>query len=290
MKNTLKYIAGAVAAASLAACSLNPLPTFNDADSFVAFDKTAVSVNENAGTVTIPLTIASINPVKTNISYELVDGTAKAGENYEGSDESAVLVFDGTERTGSIVVNIKNMAGTYTGDLSFTVKLVSATGLNLGASSSCTVTIADLDHPLSSILGKYKATANDKGKGSVEWELTLSKDAKDVSIVWIDYVCPLAANNPSLTWNIYGIVSDDLKTITIPCGQKPGAEYDTDDPFTFIWFDYDNGYKIRESGNVTMTSAEDGVFTTEDGMGFCSTQYVFNGGMLLKGTAKWIKE
>ncbi len=93
-----------------------------------------------------------------------------------------------------------------------------------------------------------------------------------------------------MTWNIYGIVSDDLKTITIPCGQKPGAEYDTDDPFTFIWFDYDNGYKIRESGNVTMTSAEDGVFTTEDGMGFCSTQYVFNGGMLLKGTAKWIKE
>ncbi len=290
MKNTLKYIAGAVAAASLAACSLNPLPTFNDADSFVAFDKTAVSVNEDAGTVTIPLTIASINPVKTNISYELVDGTAKAGENYEGSDESAVLVFDGTERTGSIVVNIKNIAGTYTGDLSFTVKLVSATGLNLGASSSCTVTIADLDHPLSSILGKYKATANDKGNGSVEWELTLSKDAKDVSIVWIDYVCPLAANNPSLTWNIYGIVSDDLKTITIPCGQKPGAEYGTDDPFTFIWFDYDNGYKVRESGNVTMTSAEDGVFTTEDGMGFCSTQYVFNGGMLLKGTAKWIKE
>ncbi len=290
MKNTLKYIAGAVAAASLAACSLNPLPTFNDADSFVAFDKTAVSVNEDAGTVTIPLTIASINPVKTNISYELVDGTAKAGENYEGSDESAVLVFDGTERTGSIVVNIKNIAGTYTGDLSFTVKLVSATGLNLGASSSCTVTIADLDHPLSSILGKYKATANDKGKGSVEWELTLSKDAKDVSIVWIDYVCPLAANNPSLTWNIYGKVSDDLKTITIPCGQKPGAEYGTDDPFTFIWFDYDNGYKVRESGNVTMTSAEDGVFTTEDGMGFCSTQYVFNGGMLLKGTAKWIKE
>ena len=131
MKNILKYIAGAVAVAALAGCDLNPLPTFDEADSFVAFDKSAVSVNEDAGTVTIPLTIASIDPVKTNISYELVDGTAKVGDNYEISDESAVLVFDGESRTGSIVVNVKNHEGVFTGDLSFTVKLVSATGLSL---------------------------------------------------------------------------------------------------------------------------------------------------------------
>lgn len=290
MKNTLKYIAGAVAAASLAACSLNPLPTFDDADSFVAFDKTKISVDENAGTVTLPLTVASVDAKKTTVAYEFVDDSAKQGVNYEGSDESAVVTFDGEARTGAIVVKINDIAGTYTGDLSFSVKLVSATGLKLGANSECKVTISDLDHPLSSILGKYKATAEDKGSGSVAWELTLSKDAKDVSIVWIDYVCPLAANNSSMTWDVYGIVSDDLKTITIPCGQKPGAEYGTDDPFTFIWFDYDNGYKVSDTGNVTMTSTEDGVFTTEDGMGFCSTSYVFNGGMLLKGTAKWTKE
>lgn len=290
MKNIIKYIAGAIAATALAGCNLNPLPTFNDADSFVAFDKTNISVNEDAGTVTLPLTIASVDAKKTSVAYELVDGTAKQGTNYEGSDDSAVITFDGEARTGAIVINIKNIAGTYTGDLSFSVKLVSATGLNIGANGECTVTIADLDHPLSSILGKYKATAEDKGKGSVEWELTLSKDPKDVSIVWIDYVCPLAASNSSKTWDIYGIVSDDLKTISIPCGQKPGAEYAANDPFVFIWFNYDNGYYVRDSGNVTMTSTEDGVFTTEDGMGFMSTDYVFNGGMLLKGTTKWTKE
>ena len=297
MKNILKYIAGAAAAAALAGCSLNPLPSFNEADAFVAFDKAKISVDEDAGTVSIPMTIASIDPKKTVVSYELIDGAsdedtnpAKQGTNYEGTDESAVITFDGEARTGAIVINIKNIAGTYTGDLSFRVKLISATGLNLGANSSCTVTIADLDHPLSSILGKYKATAEDKGKGSCEWELTLSKDSKDVSIVWIDYICPLAANNSSMTWDVYGIVSGDLKTITIPCGQKPGAMYDTDDPFTFIWFNYDSGYYVRETGNVTMTSTEEGVFTTEDGMGFMSTDYVFNGGMLLKGTAKWTKE
>ncbi len=290
MKNILKYIAGAVAVAALAGCDLNPLPTFDEADSFVAFDKSAVSVNEDAGTVTIPLTIASIDPVKTNISYELVDGTAKVGDNYEISDESAVLVFDGESRTGSIVVNVKNHEGVFTGDLSFTVKLVSATGLKLGASSECTVTINDLDHPLSAILGSYKATAEDKGKGACEWTLTLSKDEEDVSLVWIDYICPLAASNPSMKWSVYGIVSDDMSTITIPCGQKPGAEYDTDDPFTFIEYNYDNGHYVSTSGNVTMTSTAPGVFTTEDGMGFMSTDYVFQGGMLLRGTTKWVKQ
>ncbi len=290
MKNIIKYIAGAIAVAALAGCNLNPLPTFNDADSFVAFDNSKISVNEDAGTISLPLTIASIDAKKTAVAYELVDGTAKQGTNYEGSDDSAVVTFDGEARTGAIVINIKNIAGTYTGDLSFSVKLVSATGLNIGANDVCTVTIADLDHPLSSILGKYKATAEDKGKGSVEWELTLSKDPNDVSIVWIDYVCPLAASNSSKTWDIYGIVSDDLKTISIPCGQKPGAEYAANDPFVFIWFNYDNGYYVRDSGYVTMTSTEDGVFTTEDGMGFMSTDYVFNGGMLLRGTTKWTKE
>ncbi len=297
MKNILKYIAGAAAVAALAGCSLNPLPSFDDADAFVALDKTKISVNEDAGTVSIPMTIASTTAKKTVVSYELIDGAsdddqnpAKQGVNYEGADESAVVSFDGEARTGSIVVNIKELAGTYTGDLSFRVKLVSATGLNLGADSECTITIADKDHPLASILGKYKATAEDKGNGSCEWELTLSKDSKDVSIVWIDYICPFAASYPSMTWDVYGIVSDDLKTITIPCGQKPGAMYAADDPFTFIWFNYDSGYYTRESGNVTMTSTEEGVFTTEDGMGFVSTDYVWKGAMLLKGTAKWTKE
>ena len=73
MKNILKYIAGVAAVAALAGCNLNPLPTFDESESFVAFDKSAVSVNEDAGTVTLPLTIASLDVVKSNVSYELVD-------------------------------------------------------------------------------------------------------------------------------------------------------------------------------------------------------------------------
>ncbi len=268
MKNILKYIAGAAAAATLAGCDLNPLPTFDEADSFVAFDKAAVSVNEDAGTVTLPLTIASVNPVKTNISYELVDGTAKSGENYEISDESAVLVFDGTERTGSIVVNIKNIAGTYTGDLSFSVKLVSATGLNLGASSVCTVTINDLDHPLSAILGEYTATAHDYFDGvDVSWTATLMKDPEDINVVWVDgFTATFAGYYPSSDWRIYGnVVKDEDGNVTginFPCGQTFASA--VSGRSLSLW-SFDGNY-VSSSGNVEFTSTSKG-FETENGYG-----------------------
>ena len=267
MKNILKYIAGVAAVAALAGCNLNPLPTFDESESFVAFDKSAVSVNEDAGTVTLPLTIASLDVVKSNVSYELVDGTAKAGTNYESNDESAVVVFDGESRTGSIVVNIKNIAG-YTGDLSFTVKIVSATGLKLGASSACTVTINDLDHPLSAILGEYTATAHDYfDDADVNWTVTLMKDPKDVNVVWVDgFTATFAGYYPSADYRIYGNVTKDeegnITGINFPCGQSLATA--VSGRSLSLWsFDGDSVYS---SGNIAFTTIANG-FATEDGYG-----------------------
>jgi len=264
MKNTLKYIAGAVAAASLAACNLNPLPTFDDADSFVAFDKTAVSVDEDAGTVTLPLTIASVDAKQTTVAYEFVDDSAKQGVNYEGSDESAVVTFDGEARTGAIVVKIKNISGTYTGDLSFSVKLVSATGLKLGANSECKVTISDLDHPLSAILGTYTAAAFDYFDAvDVSWTVTLMKDPKDTKVVWVDgFTSYFAGSYPSKDYRIYGNVSEDLKTITFPCGQELADKVNSN---TLSLWSF-NGSSLSNSGNITFNATDSG-FASEDGIG-----------------------
>ena len=268
MKNILKYIAGAVAVASLAGCNLNPLPTFDESESFVAFDKSAVSVNEDAGTVTLPLTIASIDPAKSNVSYELVDGTAKEGVNYESGDESAVVVFDGESRTGAIVVNIKNVAG-YTGDLSFTVKLVSATGLKLGASSACTVTINDLDHPLSAILGEYTATAHDYFDDvDVSWTVTLMKDPDYVNVVWVDgFTASFAGTYPSADYRIYGnVVKDEdgnISGITFPCGQSLPDKVGTNE--AKLWY-FGGGSSVSTSGNIAFAATSKG-FASEDGCG-----------------------
>ena len=265
MKNIFKYIAGMAFAASLAGCNVNPLPKFDDADAFVAFDVTNISVNEDAGTVSLPISIASLDARKTTVSYELVDGTAKQGENFEGEDESAVLSFDGKSRTGNIVIKIKNDAGHYTGDLTFSVKLITAAGLNLGANSECSITIADLDHPLGPILGTYTATAEDYFAGATAtWTVTLMKDPNDTKVVWVDgFTSTFSGAYPGKDWRIYGNVSDDLKTITFPCGQTLADKVGSNS--VSLWL-FGGGSSVSQSGNVVFEATQTG-FASENGCG-----------------------
>ena len=214
MKNIFKIFAFAVALSAAFSCSkLNETPVFEASQSFAAFDVTSVSVNEDMGTVSIPVTIASIDPMTVALAYTTTDGTAKAGVNYKLSDPSAVLAFDGKTRTMNIVIDIVNLAGEYTGDLSFEIALVKPGNLNLGDSSTCTVKIADLDHPLASILGTYSVAGKENWDGDLTWTATFEKDDSDVSVVWI-------SNFVNFGRKVYGNVSADMSTITIPLAQS----------------------------------------------------------------------
>ena len=217
MKNTIKYIACALALSAAFSCSkLNETPVFQASDSFVAFDKTAVSINENGGVVSLPISIASIDPVGVTVAYEVVDGTAKNGVNFSLVNESATYTFDGKQRNATIDINVVDLAGEFTGDLSFTVNLVSAGDLKLGANRSCTITISDLDHPLSDILGTYTVNGESYFNGPASWEGEFIKDAVDLNKVWMRGLAPGFATATDL---IYGMVSEDHNTITIPMGQ-----------------------------------------------------------------------
>lgn len=286
MKNIYKLISGMAVLAAAISCDLNKTPVFDDADAFAAFGISSVSVDEDDQTVSIPVTIASINPMNVTVSYATEDGSAKAGENYSLTDESAVLVFDGKTRTQNIVININNLKGKYTGDLSFNVRLVSAGNLKVGADNVCKVTISDLDHPLASILGSYTCTGTDAGQGASEWTMNLTKDESDPTVVWMDYIVPLAASN-GLDAHIYGTVSEDLKTITIPSGQSSNIS-SSGETLVFYNFLYDGGY-YTSTESVVMTSETEGVFTSEDGICLASSTSVFGGGMIVQGTLKWTK-
>lgn len=274
MKNINRYIAGGVLLMALVSCDgLNETPVFDDADAFAAFTSEAVTVDEDAGTVSIPVTIASTNPVRTSIAYTVTDGSAVQNKNYSLADASAVLAFDGETRTQNIVINITNVTDDnaqnlgyesgYTGNLTFTVTLVSAGSLKLGAESSCSVTIRDLNHPLSSIVGTYTATATDNfdGNAGVSWTLNLMTDESDDSMIWIDAITPFFEGSyPAADGRYYGTVSDDLTTITIPCGQHCAYQYGGLD---IVLFNFD-GSGIYSSGNIVFTQTSEGVFTCEE--------------------------
>lgn len=252
----MKYIAGA-AVLAIAACNPNTLPEFNPADSFAAFDAVSVSIDENGGSISLPLTIASIDPVKTNIVYEVIEGSAKSGVNFNLRDESAVVSFDGTQRTATIEVDILNLEGQYTGDLSFSIKLLNANGINIGADSTCTVTICDLDHPLADLLGTYSAAGKENWGGEISWKVAFEKDASDVSVVWIKNIAP---GFPA----VYGNVNEDHTEILLPLGQK--CAYNSS--YNAMFVGYKAGGYYSPEGNHLLVKTDTGWALEDEEWGY----------------------
>lgn len=262
MKKILAYIfSGALLSFALVSCNLNSMPEFDDADSFAAFTKVSYQFNENAGSISIPVTVASVEPKNTIVTYEVVDGTAKLGDDYTLADESAVLTFDGKIRTANIVINISDKyVGQYTGSKTFTIKLVSGGSVNLGAEDSCTITIADLDHPLNDILGSYTASATDYWSGNTSWDLELVADPDgNTAMVWI---YGISASFPGETYKMYGNVSGEIgeRQISVPLGQS--FKYSS---YELSLWDFDGQY-LNNTGNLEFTAAAGG-FATASGYG-----------------------
>ena len=267
MKKIFTYISLVAIAAFAASCNMNKEPVFDDADAFVAFDKAAASCKETDGEVRIPVTLASVSGIATTISYEAVDGTAKAGENYDLADGAGTLTFTADSRTQYIKVKIydpevvydeegNRVGGRYTGDLKFSLKFKSTGDVNNSADNVCTVTIADLDHPLSAILGDWTFSAVCRG-ADASWPCELKKDDSDDHMVWFYDLVYLSRSGWD-GWDIsyYGIVSEDLTTITIPLGQKSEYTYSNGENVTLYSVDADFNY-IYDTGNVSATIVYD---------------------------------
>ncbi|MGN0195549.1 MAG: Calx-beta domain-containing protein [Candidatus Cryptobacteroides sp.] len=217
MKYILKFATLSVASVvAFASCNLNDYPVFDDNDAFVKMEKSSISVEENAKTVSIPVSLVAVNTVGVAVPYTIESDKAVEGVNYRLTEPSAVLTFDGTERYKDIVIEIIDKPGSVDGDISFTVTLGKPNNLNVGYQNTCTVTILDLDHPLAEILGEYAAHGVDAWYGTeYNWTMTLSKvagDDKAVAIEGISYgqYCYIGVQ--------YGVVNDDKDEISVPLG------------------------------------------------------------------------
>ena len=252
-----------------ASCDKNEPNVFNDNDAFVAFDAVSVSYNEDYSkdstmTFRIPVTLASVTGLEETVKFEIVapeDSTkaAKAGVNYELVTTTGVLSFNAENRTQYIEF-LTMPDGEYTGDLKFTVKLLASETLAVGAESECTVTLCDIDHPLTFMLGAYTATGENYWNGPTTWTMTFYKDAEDDHKVWIDNLFEKASWAAEDT-RYYGIVSDDNTTINIPFGQTSEYTYQNGKPITLLGFDGQSGY---DTGSVDVQIIMDGANVTLD--------------------------
>ena len=267
MKLNIKYLsfllAGAVA---LASCDKNEPNVFDDKDAFVAFDAVSVTYAEDyskdGATFKIPVTLASVKGLEETVKFEVSSPEKKGaveGVNYELLSTTGVLSFNAENRTQYIEFKTKT-DGEYTGDLKFIVKLLPSETLPVGSESECTVTISDIDHPLTFMLGAYTATGVNYWNGPTTWTMTFYKDAEDDHKVWIDNLFEKESWAADDT-RYYGIVSDDNTTLNIPFGQESEYKYSNGKPVTLLGFDGESGY---DTGSVDAKIIIDGAKVTID--------------------------
>lgn len=295
MKNIVKAFVAFAGIAGLAACAK---PAQFNNPPFVIMEVSSATVEESteAKTIQIPVLAYGVKEECT-VTYAVEAGTAKEGVDFSLSDASGVLKISPASESQSISVVVTGQPGVYTGNTQFKVKLVSASnGVVLGASSTCTVTVKDLDHPLSAILGEYVADGTDVFGKEIAWPVSVTPDEKNIHKVWLKNVIALPYYN-DLDWDmsVYGIVSDDLKTITIPYLQQTGLAWDTDEDwmqlcswqvvdgdiavddvageFTLVWSDKYSGF-INE-GRYAFDAALSGKLGNYAGLYYSSNSVLF---------------
>ena len=254
MKKIFTYISLVAVAALAASCDMNKEPVFNDADAFVAFDKAAFTCKESDGSIQIPVTLASVAGISTTVSYAAVDGTAKAGTDFELADGKGTLTFTADARTQYITVNIIEHAGVYTGDIKFSLEFKSTGDVNSGFDNKCTITIMDNDHPLASILNTYKATGKSYFNGEIEWEMTLEKDAKDVAMVWFSQL----VGGVSGFYGIVTMTDGQPTSIAIPMGQISAVNTTSSGDGNIYLYGLSNDMNLNDEGNIIVTIKDNG--------------------------------
>ena len=120
MKKIKLYLSILISLAFFSACDqLNDYPEFDDANAFVAFTSERISVKEDADSVLVPIRLTSLAAKSTTVTYEIIDGTALKGREYDVPAGASVLSFDGSKAVMSIKIDILPQIGTFTGDRTF---------------------------------------------------------------------------------------------------------------------------------------------------------------------------
>ena len=278
MKKYQIILASVVAILAVSCKGLNDAPKFNPADSFAAFDKTTMAATEEAGRVSIPVTIASIDPIATTVTYAIdtENSTAIEGTHFNLVDPSAVLSFSNDARTANIELDILPIRGEagYTGDKVIVINLTGSNDVNMGANNVCKFTINDLDHPLSAILGEYTLT-----DGSTTKTITIEKDPKDVTVVHFPDIMSGVSTwlGPNYSFDVIGQVSKDMSTIVIPLPVDTGYKYSNGESLMIYQGDASKVYYTGSS--VTLTATE---------TGFASGEYGLVGYIKNAGWVEWI--
>ena len=207
-------------------CDLNNQPTFNDdAQAFIAFDKTTGMLDEMDGLSEITLYCASVAGINasTEITFNADEYAANAAAqgahfevayavryNIDFDNQSPtfnerinvdtitfaqapyVINFDKDHRFAAVALKAIDNDQRET-NKKFDVKLANIQGCNKGAMNTYTVTILDDENPFNRLLGDYAASGMSAAfEETKEWDVTIVADDETDNKLWIHPVISTA--------------------------------------------------------------------------------------------------
>lgn len=278
MKNIVKVLSIAILGATLASCA--DKPEFTTAP-FVSLYRTSATVNEKAGgtVYNVPVKVYHAKEA-VSVAYTL-SGTAVNGVDYTIADQSGVLNFPVGTDSLAIPINITGQPGTFTGDRSLRITLSSSTGgAEINPVKNFNITIKDLDHPLSALFGSYSISTYNVDNFDDEdnpiyayltWTMNMSEYKGDPTRVWMDNLTYFSIYYHNYTGDtpVYGIVSSDKKTITIPLPQTTTGNLSAWGLGKATMYGHAgiDGNYISDPFEVVFTLGEDGTWSTKQSFG-----------------------
>lgn len=238
--------------------------------------KTSYSVAENIGEVKIPVLLNNATGAEVNISVALTEGLAEEGTDYELiSPASGMLTFSGETDSLDIVISIKSFEGEFTGSKDFSLEIASLSeGVSVGNYATAKVSISDLDHPLSPLLGNWKgATTEQFNALGLNMAFTINADAKDFTKVVVstkDFMIGI----PVEMSGTGEINSDGTGSIVIYAEQPLGIDLNAG-PGCYIGLSTPEYGESSKIADIVMNLNADGTLTVPNGIAIMDDKYIY---------------
>jgi hypothetical protein len=236
MKNIFKLCVVAVMVVLAASC--NRKVEFEHT-TFATFGAVKYNVPENIEKLSIPVILYNSTGA-ADVTVSVNANTAVEDTDFEiVSPANGLLSFSEGVDTPYVEVAINAMEGEFTGAKDFSLTLASATeGVSVGNFNKATVTITDLDHPLSAFVGNWNGTLTFASDPPEAMPTTLQIETVDTDETYTKLT--ISGLEPAyaayVTGPLEAVFDKETNILTIPAGQL-GMYVNSNYDFIFIGLD-----------------------------------------------------
>ncbi|RLE23906.1 MAG: hypothetical protein DRJ50_05455, partial [Actinobacteria bacterium] len=221
-------------------------------DAWVALSQTTLSVFEDAGDLTVGVSLPYALPHEASVAYSVSGDTAVAGEDFTDVSGTVTFLPGSTNETFAVpILPDTNLEP----DETFTVSLANPTGVPLGSPAQATATILDDELPEASV----SSPTYQVGEDGVEISVVVTLSSTSTQDISLDYSTVDGSANGGIDYTATSGTLDILAGNTsgpIPISILDDSRFEGDETFSLVLSNPNNAV-LRDNDTAVVTIVED---------------------------------